>query len=73
MMVSRIHPRLCLVRPVSGDPREMGQPNNPPATPKDASKATDEQRELQDELDHQDDDPDAPGGHQTHKQVADET
>ena len=51
----------------------MGQPNDPPATPKDASEATDEQRELQDELEHQHDDPDAPGGHQTHKQVADET
>ena len=64
---------LCLRVWSSGDPCGMGQPNDPPATPKDASEATDEQRELQDELDHQDDDPDAPGGHQTHKQVADET
>ena len=51
----------------------MGQPNDPPATPKDANKATEEQRELQDEFDHKDDDPDAPGSHQTRKQVADET
>lgn len=51
----------------------MEQRNDPPATPKDATKATDEQRELQDELDHQNDDPDVPGGHQTRRQVADET
>ena len=51
----------------------MEQRNDPPATPKDATKATEEQRELQEELDHQDDDPDAPGGHQSRKQVADET
>ena len=51
----------------------MGQPNDPPATPKDASEATEEQRALQDELDRQNDDPDAPGGHQTRKQIADET
>ena len=47
--------------------------NDPPATPKDATKATADQQELQDELDHQDDDPDAPGRHQSRKQVADET
>ena len=51
----------------------MEQRNDPPATPKDATKATDEQRELQDELDHQNDDPGAPGSHQTRKQIADET
>ena len=51
----------------------MGQPNDPPATPKDATKATEEQRELQDKLEHQNDDPDAPGGHQTRNQVAYET
>ncbi len=51
----------------------MAQSNDPPATPKDATKVTEEQRELQDEFDHQDDDPDAPGGHQSRKQVADET
>ena len=51
----------------------MEKRNDPPETPKDARKATEEQRELQIELEHQDDDPDAPGGHQTRKQVADET
>jgi hypothetical protein len=51
----------------------MEQTNDPPATPKDATKATEEQRELQEELDHQDDDPDAPGRHQSREQVADET
>lgn len=47
--------------------------NDPPANPKDATEATEEQRELQDDLDHQNDDPDAPGRQQTRKQVADET
>ena len=51
----------------------MEQINSPPPTPKDATKATEEQRELQDQLDHQNDDPDAPGLHQSRKQVADET
>jgi hypothetical protein len=51
----------------------MEQLNNPPPTPKDATKATEEQRERQDKLDHQSDDPDAPGRHQSRDQVADET
>jgi hypothetical protein len=51
----------------------MGQRNDPPENPQDARKATEEQRELQDELEHQHDDPDAPGRHQTREQVADET
>jgi hypothetical protein len=51
----------------------MEQINNPAPTPKDATEATEEQRELQDQLDHQNDDPDAPGLHQSRKQVADET
>jgi hypothetical protein len=46
---------------------------NPPPTPKDARKATEEQRQLQEELDHQGDDPDAPGLQQSWRQVADET
>ncbi len=33
----------------------------PAAAPKDARKATEEQRQLQEKLEHQDDDPDAPG------------
>ena len=55
------------------DTRRMQKDSDPTAKPKDATKATEEQRELQDELDHRNDDPDAPGGHQTRKQVADET
>jgi len=51
----------------------MDERNDAPENPKDARKATEEQRELQEEFDHQNDDPDAPGGHQTRKQVADET
>jgi hypothetical protein len=51
----------------------MAEENNPRATPKDATKATEDQRELQNELDHRHDDPDAPGRHQSRDQVADET
>jgi hypothetical protein len=47
---------------------------NPSLEPKDARKATEEQREVQEQLEHQGgDDPDAPGLQQTHHQVADET
>lgn len=45
----------------------------PEPTPKDATEVTDEQREEQDELDHQRDDPDAPGAHQDRHGIADET
>jgi hypothetical protein len=51
----------------------MEQTNDPPSMPKDATKATDDQRDIQEKLDHRNDDPDAPGGHQTKDQVADET
>jgi hypothetical protein len=51
----------------------MEQQNNPPSTPKDATKATEEQQELQQELERQNDDPDAPGRHQNRDKVADET
>lgn len=51
----------------------MEQTNNPPSTPKDATKATADQQELQAKLEHQNDDPDAPGGHQNRDKVADET
>jgi hypothetical protein len=47
--------------------------HNPPATPEDATKATEEQRQLQDELDRRDEDPQAPGSHQSRHQIADET
>jgi hypothetical protein len=51
----------------------MEQQNTPPATPQDATKATEEQREEQELLDHQNDDPDAPGRHQDRHGIADET
>jgi cell division protein FtsN len=46
---------------------------NQPKEPEDASKSTEEQRQLQEQLEHQDDDPDAPGLHQSHRDVADES
>ena len=46
--------------------------NFPPATPEDATKASAEQRELQEKLDHKDDDPDAPARSQTRHQIPDE-
>ena len=49
------------------------QTNVPPSTPKDATQATEEQRELQEKLDHQDDDPDAPARSQTRHQIPDES
>lgn len=51
----------------------MEQNNIPPATPKDATKATEEQRDLQEKLEHQDDDPDAPARSQTRHQIPDES
>jgi hypothetical protein len=49
--------------------REQG---NIPATPKDATEAT-EQRELQQKLNHRNADPDAPGRHQSRNQISEET
>jgi hypothetical protein len=46
---------------------------NPPTPPKDTRKATEEQRDLKEKLDHQDDDPDAPGLHQSRHDVRDES
>ncbi|MCV7103318.1 hypothetical protein [Mycobacterium palustre] len=46
---------------------------DPPAAPVDARKATEEQRVLQEELEHQDDERDAPGLHQSRHDVADES
>ncbi|MFB1298848.1 hypothetical protein ACAG24_025430 [Mycobacterium sp. pW049] len=51
----------------------MEQNDHPPANPKDATEATEEQRDLQEKLDHQDDDPDAPARTQTHRQIPDES
>lgn len=52
--------------------QDMGPTNDPPATPVDATKATDQQRDLQELLDHQHEDPEAPGLHQDRHAVADE-
>lgn len=45
----------------------------PPTPPRDARKATEEQRDLQEKLDHQDEDPDAPGLHQSRHDLPDES
>ncbi|MCB0940343.1 MAG: hypothetical protein KDB72_08905 [Mycobacterium sp.] len=45
---------------------------DPEPTPADATRVTDEQRDLQGQLDHRNDDPDAPGGQLTGDQMADE-
>jgi hypothetical protein len=46
---------------------------NPDPEPEDARKATEEQRELQDQLEHQDDGPGGPGSQQTGDDIADES
>lgn len=55
----------------------MDQQNNidPVPVPEDATKATEEQRELQEQLEHQndDDDPAAPGLHQSRRDLPDES
>ncbi len=43
------------------------------SVPEDATEVTEEQRVEQRQLDHQDDDPDAPGAHQDRHKLADET
>ncbi|MBX7450161.1 hypothetical protein GR927_19410 [Mycolicibacterium sp. 3033] len=50
----------------------MEQNNIPPPTPKDATKATEEQRDLQDKLERQDEDPDGPARDQTYRDIPDE-
>jgi hypothetical protein len=46
---------------------------NPDPEPKDARKASEDQRQLQDRLEHQDDDPNAPGMQQTGDDIAGES
>jgi hypothetical protein len=53
----------------SGDPEWVNQPKEP----EDATKSTEEQRRLQEQLEHPDDDPNAPGLQQSHRNVADES
>jgi hypothetical protein len=57
----------------AGNLIRMERQRDSQATPEDATKSTEEQRELQDQLDHQEGDPDAPAGHQDRHQIADET
>ncbi|BBX46331.1 hypothetical protein GCM10009641_49170 [Mycobacterium cookii] len=52
----------------------MNQPDDTPAPiPEDAREVTEYQREEQDQLEHQHDDPDAPGTQQTQGDIADES
>jgi hypothetical protein len=46
---------------------------NPDPNPVDARKATEEQREVQDELEHQGGDPNGPGQQQSRHDIADES
>jgi len=46
---------------------------NLPKEPEDARESTEEQRQQQKLLEHQDDDPDAPGLHQSTRNVPDES
>jgi hypothetical protein len=45
----------------------MEPQNDPPATPKDATKTTEEQREIQDEFDRRNEDPGAHGSSSSNK------
>ena len=54
------------------NPAAVEQNKNPPGTPKDATKATDEQRDLQDKLERRDEDPDGPASDQTYRDIPDE-
>ncbi|TQK28995.1 hypothetical protein [Arthrobacter sp. SLBN-53] len=47
--------------------------SDPPANPADATEATADQRQVQDQLDRRHEDPDGPGLHQSRRQIADET
>jgi hypothetical protein len=51
----------------------VGQHNDPAQKPKDASEVTEEQKEQQELFDHRNDDPEAPGRHESREQIADET
>ena len=46
---------------------------NPDPKPDDARKTTEEQRQVQDQLEHQDDDPNGPALQQSRDQIADES
>ncbi|WP_197505525.1 hypothetical protein [Mycobacterium sp. 852002-51613_SCH5001154] len=46
---------------------------DPPPAPEAARQATEEQRKLQEQLEHPNDDPDAPGLHQSRRDLPDES
>jgi hypothetical protein len=46
---------------------------DPPAAPEDAREPTADQRALQEQLEHQDEDPDGPGLHNSRRNIADES
>lgn len=54
-------------------PDRMEQHTTPPNIPKDATESTAQQREQQEQLDRQNEDPDAPARLQSRRQIADET
>jgi hypothetical protein len=63
-----------LKRSGSGETASMEQHAGQSPEPRDATEATEEQRELQEQLDHQSGtDPEGPGLRQSRRQVADET
>jgi len=51
----------------------MAKHRSPEPVPQDATEVTEEQALQQERQEHRNDDPDAPGGHQDHHQLADET
>ena len=58
------------------DSRNLGDPgwvDQKPKEPEDARESTEEQRRLQQQLEHQDEDPDGPGLQQSRSDTADES
>jgi hypothetical protein len=71
---TRQGPANCALIPVSPTAISDNRGDvNQPKEPKDATKSTEEQRQLQEQLEHQDDDPDAPGLHQSQRNTPDES
>lgn len=53
--------------------KDVDKDNIPPGIPEDATEATEGQQELQQKLEHTQDDPHAPARNQTHRQIPDES
>ncbi|GAB2999999.1 hypothetical protein MBOU_19340 [Mycobacterium bourgelatii] len=77
ILAGQWHARHSTTRCPSGaeglDCRSLGYGQRMKQDPKDATQVTEEQRRMQEELDHQGEDPDAPALHQSRHDVADET